>query len=164
MNNETVTISCDLGEQIAKHTRGVKCGEDALRDVEIGLTMNSMALSICEDPEQIAEFERLKVLGEKRKKDVENKIHFHKLMIMLFNTFRAVINGRSDTRVLKLVALKIKEAIHELLNGIEELIPYGSDFYTEEEYRVISNALMKEYNSWSPLCDNMDNSIIVPVD
>jgi len=85
-------------------------------------------------------------------------------MIMLFNTFRAVIMGRSDKRVLTLVAGKIKEAIHELLNGIEELIPYGSDFYTEEEYRVISNALMKEYNAWSPLCDHMDESIIVPID
>jgi hypothetical protein len=158
------TITCDLGEQITKHTGGVKSGEDALRNVEIGLTMNSMARVVCKDPEQIAEFERLKVLGEKRKKDVENKIHFHKLMIMLFNTFRAVINGRSDKRVLKLVAGKIKEAIHELLNGIEDLIPYGSDFYTEEEYRVISNALMKEYNAWSPLCDHMDESIIVPID
>ena len=164
MATETVTIACDLKQQIDKHTRGVKCGEDALRDVEIGLTMNRMAQVVCEDPEQIAEFERLKVLGEKRKADIENKIHFHKLMIMLFNTFRAVINGTSDKRVLKLVALKIKDAIHELLNGIEELIPYGSDFYTEEEYRQISNALMKEYKAWSPLCDHMDESIIVPVD
>jgi hypothetical protein len=142
----------------------MKCGEDALRDVEIGLTMNALAQIACDDPEQKAEFERLKVLGEKRKKDIENKIHFHKLMVMLFNTFRAVIKGRSDKRVLTLVAGKIKEAIHELLAGIEELIPYGSEFYTEEEYRLISNALMKEYKAWSPLCDHMDESIIVPVD
>jgi hypothetical protein len=142
----------------------MKCGEDALRDVETGLTMNALAQMASDDPEQKAEFERLKVLGEKRKKDIENKIHFHKLMVMLFNTFRAVISGRSDKRVLKLVAEKIKEAIHELLAGIEELIPYGSEFYTEEEYRLISNALMKEYKAWSPLCDHMEDSIIVPVD
>jgi hypothetical protein len=142
----------------------MKCGEDALRDVETGLTMNALAQMASDDPEQKAEFERLKVLGEKRKKDIENKIHFHKLMVMLFNTFRAVIKGRSDKRVLTLVAGKIKEAIHELLAGIEELIPYGSEFYTEEEYRLISNALMKEYKAWSPLCDHMDDSIIVPID
>jgi len=164
MNTETVTVSCDLSEQIIKHTRGIKCGEDALKDVETGLVMNALAQIACDDPEQIVEFNRMKVLGEKRKVDIENKIHFHKLMVMLFNSFRAVIAGRSDKRVLKLVATKIKEAIHELLSGIEELIPYGSDFYTEEEYRLISNALMKEYQAWSPLCDHLNESIIVPVD
>ncbi len=163
--NMTTTISCDLKEQIIKHTRGIKCGEDALKDVSTGLKMNALALLACrDDPEQTAEFNRMKVLGEKRKADIENKIHFHKLMIMLFNSFRAVINGRSDKRVLKLVAEKIKEAIQELLAGIEELIPYGSEFYTEEEYRLISNALMKEYKAWSPLCDHFNDSIIVPVD
>lgn len=164
MNTDTVTVSCDLKEQIIKHTRGMKCGEDALKDVEIGLVMNALAFGATDDPEQKAEFTRLKVLGEKRVVDIENKIHFHKLMVMLFNSFRAVIAGRSDKRVLKLVAEKIKEAIHELLAGIEELIPYGSDFYTEEEYRLISNALMKEYKAWSPLCDHFTESIIVPVD
>lgn len=161
----TTTISCDLNEQIAKHTGGVKCGEDALSDVVTLLKMNKLAILSCQDdPEQLEEFKKALVVGEKRKKDIENKIHFHKLMIMLFNTFRAVVNGRSDKRVLTLVAEKIKEAIHELLAGIEELLPYGSEFYTEEEYRLISNALMKEYQAWSPLCDHMKNSLIVPVD
>jgi hypothetical protein len=160
----TTTISCDLNEQIAKHTAGVKCGEDALRDVVTVLKLNKLSiLATQHDPEKTEEFKKSLVLGEKRKADIENKIHFHKLMIMLFNTFRAVIKGRSDKRVLTLVANKIKEAIQELLAGIEELIPYGSDFYTEEEYRLISNALMKEYQAWSPLCDHMDESIIVPI-
>lgn len=166
MDTGNVTVSCDLNEQIAKHTRGMKCGEDALKDVEKGLLLNSMAritnIARPNNPLEKEELNKLKVLGEKRKADIENKIQFHKLMIMLFNTFRAVICGRSDKRVLKLVAGKIKEAIHELLAGIEELIPYGSDFYTEEEYRQISNALMKEYKAWSPLCDHMEDSIIVP--
>jgi len=161
----TTTISCDLNQQIAKHTGGVKCGEDALSDVVTMLKMNKLAIFASQDdPEQQEEFKKALVVGEKRKKDIENKIHFHKLMIMLFNTFRAVINGRSEKRVLKMVAEKIKEAIQELLAGIEELIPYGSDFYTEEEYRLISNALMKEYKAWSPLCDHTQDSIIVPVD
>jgi len=168
MSSGNVTVSCDLNQQIAKHTGGVKCGEDALSDVETMLKMNKLAILACKDApdhaEQLEEFKKALVVGEKRKKDIENKIHFHRLMVMLFNTFRAVINGRSDKRVLKMVAEKIKEAIQELLAGIEELIPYGSDFYTEEEYRLISNALMKEYQAWSPLCDHMEDSIIVPVD
>jgi len=168
MSNETVTVSCDLKEQIIKHTSGIKCGEDALSDVVTLLKMNKLAILACQhEPkhaEELEEFKKALVVGEKRKKDIENKIHFHKLMIMLFNTFKAVVNGRSDKRVLKLVAEKIKEAIHELLAGIEELIPYGSEFYTEEEYRLISNALMKEYKAWSPLCDHLENSLIVPVD
>jgi hypothetical protein len=83
---------------------------------------------------------------------------------MLFNTFRAVITGRSEKRVLGLVAEKVKEAIHDVLAGVEDLIPYGKDFYTEEEYIQISKNLMAEYKAWSPLCDPTATSLIVPVD
>ena len=106
------------------------------------------------DPEVIKMCDEMNEIGEKRLADCVNKVKFHRLMIMLFNTFVAITNGRSDVSVLTKVVDKLKDAIQTLLSGIEELVAFGGDFYTEEEYINISNALMKEYNAWSPICNS----------
>lgn len=160
----TTTIKCDLNEQLNKHYEGLRTGQLALADVSKGLLLNDMLTiyAVNEVPEETEGVKKLREVGEKRLKDIENKVEFHKIMIMLFNTFKAVMNGRSEQRVLGLVAEKVKEAIHNVLHGIEELIEH--DCYTEEEYRQISKGLMTEFKAWSPLCDPTATHLIVPME
>ena len=160
----TTTIKCDLSEQLKKHYEGLSTAQEALVDVKNGLLLNDMLTiyAVNQVPKEAEGVNQLREVGEKRLHDIENKIEFHKLMIMLFNTFKAVMNGRSEQRVLGLVAEKVKEAIHNILHGIEELIEH--DCYTEEDYLEISKGLMAEYKAWSPLCDPTATHLIVPCD
>jgi hypothetical protein len=161
----TVTTTRDIKVELDKHYEATKDYSNQRNEIAKGLLLNKMltVYAMSGHPEHLEDNKRLKDIGEKRLKDVENRIEFHKLMIMLFKTFGAYINGRSEKRVLGLVAEKVKQAIQDILAGVEDLIPYGSDFYTEEEYRQISNNLMREYNTWSPLCDSSATSLIFPI-
>ena len=155
INMTTTTLSVDIQKHLAKHERGLDCALDAQRSCEYGLTLNKITLlKSAGDPEVIKMCDEMNEIGEKRLADCVNKVKFHRLMIMLFNTFVAITNGRSDVSVLTKVVDKLKDAIQTLLSGIEELVAFGEDFYTEEEYINISNALMKEYNAWSPICNS----------
>jgi len=151
----TTTLSVDIQHHLTKHQMGLDTSLDAHKSCEYGLTLNKITLLKSEGrPEVIKMCDEMNVIGEKRLADCVNKIKFHRLMIMLFNTFVAITNGRSDVSVLAKVVDKLKDAIQTLLSGIEELVEFGGDFYTEEDYIKISNALMKEYNAWSPICNS----------
>ena len=160
----TTTIKCDLNEQLNKHYEGLRTGQEALVDVKNGLLLNDMLTiyAVNQVPKEAEGVKQLREVGQKRLQDIENKVQFHRIMIMLFKTFQAVMKGKSEQRVLGLVAEKVKEAIHNVLHGIEELIEH--DCYTEEEYLEISKGLMAEFKAWSPLCDPTATHLIVPVD
>ena len=147
-------IRANMTQEIKKHQEQIELWNEQMEKYHTGNTILAMAKMMdafngSNDPK----FKETEALGERRHQDIENHLQFHKLMLLLFRTFDAVFKGKSEVRVLPLIADKVKEAIHNLLEGIEALVPYGSDFYSEEEYRKISNNLMEEYNNWAHLCN-----------
>ena len=152
--------------QIIKHKNLIRKKEEAIQSCHTGLTMARMGAILhgTDKPEHLEKFEKHIKLGEDRINDLTNWVNHSKLMVKLFTCFVkgsilnekiAVLNHTCQAEVLKKILDEIKDNIHKVLEGVEVMVQYGSDFYTEGEYNDLAVMFKDEYELWSGVCNIM---------
>tara|TARA_R110000822_G_scaffold21703_1_gene68528 strand:- start:506 stop:1048 length:543 start_codon:yes stop_codon:yes gene_type:complete len=144
---------CDL--QIVKHNNLIKSFDKQIDQTQQGVLISMFAkIRFMDDPEQLEIFKNQEQLGNDRLTDLNNWKTHSELMVKLFNCFvkgskLASDPSEEDKEVVKKIGDEIKDNIHKVLEGVEVMVQYGSDFYTEGRYNEIAVMFKEEYELWS---------------
>ena len=139
-----------------KHKNLVKKKEEQIMKVQTGLALYKVLKMGVSDPEELEKFEYNEKLGKDRITDLTNWLNHSKLMFGLFSyltehkdkTFYSDQN-KDFPKEIKNRLTQIKDNIHKVVEGIEVMVQYGSDFYTEREYNDLCIMFKQEFDCWS---------------
>tara|TARA_R110000803_G_scaffold165721_1_gene229176 strand:+ start:731 stop:1285 length:555 start_codon:yes stop_codon:yes gene_type:complete len=148
---------CDL--QIVKHNNLIKSFDKQIDQTQQGVLISMFAkIRFMDDPEQLEIFKNQEQLGNDRLTDLNNWKTHSELMVKLFNCFVkgskldrefSVLDHNCKVEIVKKIGDEIKDNIHKVLEGVEVMVQYGSDFYTEGRYNEIAVMFKEEYELWS---------------
>ena len=146
--------------EIVKHKNLIKKKKDQIERCFTGLTMARMGAILhgIDNPEELEKFEKQIKLGEDRITDLTNWLNHSKLMVELFSyltkhkenyiTFCHDQN-KEFVKEIKNKLTQINDNIHKVIEGMEVMVKYGSDFYTEREYNDLCIMFKQEFDMWS---------------
>tara|TARA_R110000782_G_scaffold133810_2_gene226192 strand:- start:1226 stop:1876 length:651 start_codon:yes stop_codon:yes gene_type:complete len=144
--------------QIVKHKNLIKGKDKQIEACQKGLLLCMFAkIRFLDDPEELENFKKQDKLGNDKLNDLNNWKRHSELMVKLFNCFvkGSVMNDKIASNVevgeeiIKNTLKEVKDNIHKVVEGVEVMVQYGSDFYTEGQYNDIAIMFKEEYEMWS---------------